>query len=208
MRRPAFTIIELMVTILLMGLLLSIGTLAFGQARRSNRDARRSGDVLELSRAIEQSVSTRRGIYPNNSGVDVSDPRQARMCVSELFNGSNSNAFDLTQFSGRTAPVDPQPELLVSGAAKTTNCTSYRDGYTYHTPRNGACTAANANSLAFCQKVSYTIEVGFENSRPADDTSFKSPTELPISNYSMATSQTRTAYLLNGRPCNSSCYTQ
>jgi prepilin-type N-terminal cleavage/methylation domain-containing protein len=198
----AFTIIELLVVLLIVALIISIGSITLSEGRKSSRDARRMSDVVSLSQAIEQSVSVNGGVYPRNVGVGQGQAdAQARMCAGELFASGNPNNLNLSLFTSNTVPTDPLP--LQPGT--TTGCRSFLQGYTYHTPR-GTC-ALGANSLAACQSVVYTIEVGFENARRSEDTLFRAPAELGISpNYTLETSPVRTDYLLNGRFCGTSCY--
>jgi len=200
----AFTIIELLVVMLIISLLVAIGSIVLAQGRRSTRDARRISDVVSISESIDQAATANGGVYPRNVGpAQGGAGAQARMCVGELMTSGNPNNLNLSIFSNGAMPVDPLPELT----GVTTGCTSYVQGYTFHTPR-GNC-AVGANSLAACQNVVYTLELGLENPHNPDDTLLKTPSALGVSaSYILTTSSKRTEYLLNGKYCGTSCYSR
>ena len=52
-RRKGFTLIELLVVIAIMSLVASVAVIAFNQARRQARDARRVADIKQIHTALE-----------------------------------------------------------------------------------------------------------------------------------------------------------
>jgi prepilin-type N-terminal cleavage/methylation domain-containing protein len=205
-KKRGFTIIELLVVLLLISLLLGIGSLALGQARRSSRDARRINDVIQIAQAIDQSASSNGGAYPRNQGSNKGQAAaEARMCANELYDLGNTNNLNLTLFTGKVIPSDPAPDQK----GITSGCTSFLTGYTYHTARGTCGATSSTNSLAVCQQTAYSLEFGLENPKPTDDNLLQSPGNLAINpTYVLQTSTDRFVYLINGRYCGETCYTQ
>lgn len=63
--RRGFTLIELLVVISIIGILITMGTVAFTTAQRKSRDAKRRSDVRAISNALEQYYADNNSSYPN-----------------------------------------------------------------------------------------------------------------------------------------------
>ncbi len=61
--RQGFTLIELMVVIVIIGVLVSLGTFAFLSSQKKSRDSRRKSDLDSVARALEM-YNTDIGSYP------------------------------------------------------------------------------------------------------------------------------------------------
>lgn len=192
--RRAFTLLELMLVVTIIGLLYAGAGVAFTTARRSGRDAQRIGDVLLISRAIDESAITNHGQYPRNANSGSN----ATMCADQILgsSGSNPNNIDLTMFTSHTIPKDPAP------AVPAATCQNMLNGYTYHT-EYGHKSAVSAN-LAASQEVVYSIEVGLENPKQQDETEFYGQQDLQ--NVTAVASTSRNRYIYNGRYCAANCY--
>ena len=59
-----FTLIELLVVVAIIAMLTAGGFLAFTNAQRSSRDARRRADLKSIVKVMEQYATTNGGIYP------------------------------------------------------------------------------------------------------------------------------------------------
>lgn len=59
-----FTLLELLVVIGIIGILVSIGSVAFTAAQARSRDTKRRGDLDALSKALEQYNAENNGQYP------------------------------------------------------------------------------------------------------------------------------------------------
>jgi type IV pilus assembly protein PilE len=62
-----FTLLELLVVIGIIGILVSIGSVAYTSAQARGRDTKRRGDLDAISKAIEQYNAENNGLYPNNA---------------------------------------------------------------------------------------------------------------------------------------------
>src|SRR5688572_18764574 len=62
-----FTLLELLVVIGIIGILVSIGSVAFTTAQSRSRDTKRRGDLDSISKALEQYYSENDGQYPTSS---------------------------------------------------------------------------------------------------------------------------------------------
>lgn len=180
-RKSAFTLIELIITVSIIAMLVAAGSVFLGRARRSGRDGTRIANILSISKAIDESVATNRGVYPSNKKNPAST--NGIMCADEM-----GSSLDLIQFTGRVIPKDPSP----LNPARATACTSAEQGYIYYMGKNG--------TLATQQNVTYTLEVLLENPKNNDESVLASPTELQLTNVS-DTFQERYRYILNGTSC-------
>jgi len=73
MRKSAFTLIELLITVAIMGILFSISIFALTSARSSGRDGKRQADLQSIASALEIYRSDC-GVYPSPSSGRVSNP--------------------------------------------------------------------------------------------------------------------------------------
>lgn len=185
-RRPGFTIIELLVVIIIIGILLAAAGISFTTARQRGRDGQRMGDILLTAQAIDQSATTNRGVYPAN----VQGGQVGVMCANELQDAANTNKFDLSIFSTRKIPSDPVP---VTQPALTRGCQSYQDGYTYY--------SIYANTLAKQQGYTYLLEVGLEQDKGTDETTFVSGKTLGVPDVITP----RFQYFFRGKFCGLNC---
>ncbi len=71
-RSGGFTLIELMVVIVIMGILVSIGTFAFQSSQKKSRDSRRKSDLDQVTKALEM-YNTDVGNYPSGGTVATTD---------------------------------------------------------------------------------------------------------------------------------------
>lgn len=67
-----FTLLELLVTISIIGILLAIGSVSFSTAQKKGRDSRRQGDMTAIQKSLEQCYSVD-SFYPQTvtSGSDL-----------------------------------------------------------------------------------------------------------------------------------------
>ena len=71
--RKGFTLLELLVTISIIGLLLGIGAVSFSTAQKRGRDSRRQGDMKAIQKSLEQCYSLDTA-YPQAGSVESGDP--------------------------------------------------------------------------------------------------------------------------------------
>ena len=70
--RQGFTLVELMVVIVIMGILVTIGTFAFQTSQKKSRDSRRKSDVNQVTKALEM-YNTDVGTYPSGGTASTTD---------------------------------------------------------------------------------------------------------------------------------------
>jgi type II secretion system protein G len=70
-KKKGFTLIELMIVIVIMGILISLGLTSFTSSNRKNRDNRRKGNLRSITTAME-SFYNDKGKYPSgNASGDI-----------------------------------------------------------------------------------------------------------------------------------------
>ena len=67
-RRSGFTLIELMVTVAITGILMAAGVVAFTGARVNSRDAARRADISAISKTLEQYFQNN-AVYPTSQAA-------------------------------------------------------------------------------------------------------------------------------------------
>lgn len=98
--RNGFTLLELLVTISIIGILIALGTVSFTTAQRRGRDSRRQNDMTNFRNALEQYYSLHTA-YPLD-------------CTDEV---------DLAAVFPSGLPVDPKPDQdYVVECSATTYC--------------------------------------------------------------------------------------
>lgn len=98
-RQTGFTLIELMVVVAIIGILMSVGIVAFSGAQRNSRDAKRRADVDALGKALEQYYGNNQ-VYTNGSIL---------YAPSNGVGWSDANMIGVTgpYFPSGRPPVDP-----------------------------------------------------------------------------------------------------
>jgi prepilin-type N-terminal cleavage/methylation domain-containing protein len=100
MNRRAFTLVELLVVISIIGLLSTIATVSLGSARAKSRDAKRMADLRQISQAVELFSDTNTYLPRNSVGWCT--------YISNATSGYGA-AFqsDISPYLAKT-PLDPQ----------------------------------------------------------------------------------------------------
>jgi len=107
-KRKAFTLLELLVVIAMIGILISLGVASFSNAQRKARDSRRREDIKAVQNGLEQYYADHNGSYP---------------VVSVNFGTVINNAG--TAYFPAGAPVDPKnvsPNVYSINATLTAYC--------------------------------------------------------------------------------------
>lgn len=220
MRRTAFTIIELLVVLAIIGILIAAASLGFSAARRTGRDAQRMGDVLSISKAVDQSAAAN-SRYPGDWKCAETNC-QGRTYESNtsspeviLVKGQTPLATGL--FRNGTIPTDPAPVYARSATPIDGDQVWPSWGYIYHSHYlnaylpQGPAMVPQANQ-AYALKLDYLIEFDLENALPADITAFtpvsttnhRPPTYFGAINEPYPAS--RHAYYFAGPYCGDTCY--
>jgi prepilin-type N-terminal cleavage/methylation domain-containing protein len=192
-RHRAFTIIELLVVIIIVGLLIAAAAYSFNDARQNNRNTKRMGDAILISQAIDQYAVTNRGNYPQIA-TDAT-------CADSL-----ATALDLSLFPDRTIPTDPYPQISRGPDNACVNAGA-KAGYTYY-PRQ-----LSRGNAAFYAKARYVIAIGLEGQKPSDELVFLAPSQVNATignSYPdvLSGNPPRTQYWLIGKYCgtDSQCF--
>lgn len=80
--RRGFTIVELLIVIVIIGILAAITIVAYNGIQTRSRDSRRSSDLAQMSKAIEL-YNADNGSYPNNGGCLSSWPCWSTLIPSQ-----------------------------------------------------------------------------------------------------------------------------
>jgi type II secretory pathway pseudopilin PulG len=179
MKVRGFILVELLVTISIIGLLIAAAAFSLSNSRSNARDAVRFADSITIGKAIDSYVAANRESFPPSSAVSCTDSLQSAL-RSSLPNAS-------------VAPKDPRP---LQEASSTID---YRKCYTLYRNTVGGTTFADITSYQ------YLIEIGTEKDIPADISTHRrssdfSPTITPVSSGGQ-----RTPFYYPGPFCGTSC---
>jgi len=74
-RKPVkgFTLLELLITIAIIGILISVGVVSYSSAQKKSRDSRRMSDMKAVQAAFEQYYADNSGNYPATCDSDTTD---------------------------------------------------------------------------------------------------------------------------------------
>ncbi len=102
MKKKGFTLIELLVVIAIIGLLATVSVVAFSNAQKKARDARRLADMAQIQKALEL-YKDENGVYPPRVADSCCDGWDQGPC-----NGDNTfiTGLQIAGIMGNT-PVDP-----------------------------------------------------------------------------------------------------
>jgi prepilin-type N-terminal cleavage/methylation domain-containing protein len=102
--RHGFTLIEILVVVAIIGILMAAGFVAFTNARRGSRDARRQSDMRAMQNAFEQYYNANDDAYasdPNlmlnsfTAGAKPRDPQQGKNYTTTMtgINGTSASGY-------------------------------------------------------------------------------------------------------------------
>lgn len=146
-----FTIVEIMVVVIVIGLLASVATLQFRNVLADSRDTERKTDISSVSTQIEQYFS-RTGGYPSNSDLNNSTFRTGNRIAS----GDSANWFsDPSNRTTTTLSTESLPTDSYSYLPSPTGCSSPTDNSGSQNGTTNPCRA-------------YTLIAKLENSTDID----------------------------------------
>lgn len=113
--RRGFTLIEVLITVSIIGLLASLTLVSFGGSQKAARDTERKSDLKQYATALENFANENNSLYPSrtsSSGVDLStivcgdlassscpeDPKPAISTYKYQSDGSDSGAKNAAQY--------------------------------------------------------------------------------------------------------------
>lgn len=124
--KKAFTLIELLIVIAIIGILSSVVLVKLTVAREKARDAARLKSIKSIQSALEVYYANY-GRYPRSANCGASIPNVSWCNSVQSQNGSGHWIKDngLVAFSGASDPVDPGAAALGSGMANSSGVFFY-----------------------------------------------------------------------------------
>lgn len=184
--RRAFILVELLVTISIIGLLIAAAAFSLSSSRMNARDTARFADGITIGNALDAYAITNRGSYPMATDASCTDDYQT--------------ALGPYLPNAKAIPKDPRP------AEPTNSTVNYKKCYTVYRNAPGP-----GSTFADQTKFSYLIEVGIEKiivqagvvtAAISDLSSYRTATELGVT---AAVSSSRTPFYFQGRYCDTTC---
>jgi prepilin-type N-terminal cleavage/methylation domain-containing protein len=177
MRNKGFILVELLVTISIIGLLIAAAAFSLGNSRSNARDAARFSDGITISKALDGYAAANRGSYPMTATATCTDDYQA--------------ALGAYLPNAKAIPKDPRPLQPGNSTVNYLKC------YTVYRNAIGA-----GAGYAETKKFSYLIEVGIEKQAPADLSSYQTASELGVAE---GLNTERTPFYFPGVYCDATC---
>ncbi len=93
-KKKAFTLLELLIVIIILGVLSSFITSNFFTSLKKGRDARRKGDLEQIQRALELYYEDKR-IYPTeiSFGQSLTDTETGKIYMNKIPNDPSGNSY-------------------------------------------------------------------------------------------------------------------
>lgn len=126
MKNKAFTLLELLIVIGIIGVLMALATVAYSSAQIGGRNARRKQDVIAIQNALEQYYSVNSYKYPSGPCTEAST------------------------YLKSTWPTDPTSGLDYAGVSDGNQCTATDYCICAVMEASGAGPSASGNSAADC----------------------------------------------------------
>jgi len=134
MKKRAFTLFELLVSISIIGILIAVASLSYGAAQKKARDARRIEDITAVQKALEMYYSQNGFLYPNNLSLLTpglmqkvpTDPKGAAATCQYLYYPASG---------GYCACICPEDRTLGNSNAPN-GCPSAASPQTYYCLKN------------------------------------------------------------------------
>lgn len=168
--RSGFTLIEILVVIAIIGIILSILTVNFNEARKKSRDKARQSDLKSLQLAIETYKAQNNGLYPQagcsaggnvwvtpgqvSGGFDVSCPEYVMGLVPDYIAALPTDPSMENEtgkgFMYRTDNTRSTYKVMVNRSVETDLITSFDNEFSRCPYVTSSCptVAANANVYA------------------------------------------------------------
>ena len=94
--QKGFTIIELLIVIVIIGILATITAVVLGGATERARDAQRESDASNIRRALETSYTLGNNVYPTLADANSADFRDQFGIDDEMYQDPSGTSTDLT----------------------------------------------------------------------------------------------------------------
>ena len=94
--QKGFTIIELLIVIVIIGILATITAVVLGGATERARDAQRESDASNIRRALETSYTLGNNVYPTLDDANSADFRDQFGIDDEMYQDPSGTSTDLT----------------------------------------------------------------------------------------------------------------
>lgn len=138
MKRHAygFTVVELVIVIVVLGILVAISVPRFGGIMEQSRDTERKTDISSLSMQLEQYYS-RHGAYPSQASLNNSTFRSN----NRIGTGDNDSWLaDPNNSSNKTLSSADSPDFVYSYITQPSACTSPTDNSGAQSSTSNPCT--------------------------------------------------------------------
>ena len=145
MRRRAFTLIELLIVIGIIGLIAVFAVVSLTRARARGRDTNRLAAMAQIQKALALGQNATNGNYPTNAAVTLGQPATEVLCLNggNVVWQANSTGCTANNIYMGNVPADP-----LTGQA------GFDYAYKYYANYNGT-------GPGYC--ISTTLEIGDSN---------------------------------------------
>lgn len=127
MKKRAYTLFELLVSISIIGILIAVASLSYGTAQKKARDARRIEDLNAIQKAYEMYYSQNNGSYLTTNPPAGLAPNY----IQALPNNPKGSAYNYNTLTTSTYCVGVSLDSAAGGNCSNITCTFVASGNYY-----------------------------------------------------------------------------
>ena len=132
MKKRAFTLFELLVSISIIGILIAVASMSYGGAQKKTRDARRMEDMNAIQKAMEMYYSQNNGSYPGSIATSALVPNYLQAWPKNP-KGSTYSFRDTTTTS---YCICAELDIPATGNSQSNYCFTYTGSLNWYCVKN------------------------------------------------------------------------
>lgn len=129
MKKNAFTLLELLIVIGIIGILVALATVSYSATQKAGRDSRRKQDMVSIQNALEQYYSEHSYVYPSSGTCNTQAANYIKTGFPSDPDGT-SYSFNTCDTGGYC--ICDKMEKSTSGNSASANCSTWTNAGEYY----------------------------------------------------------------------------